>query len=98
NAHVLVEDRAADLRAPPDVAVVEDHRVLDHRAGVHAHVPTQHRVAHHAAGQDAHARHVGVEGLHATAVVVEGELGGGIGVAGGAQRPLAVVEIEGRAY
>src|SRR4030095_3659730 len=69
-----------------------------HRAGVHAHVPTQYRVAYHAAGQDAPARHGGVDSLPAPAVVVEGELGGGIGVAGGAQRPLAVVEVEGRAH
>src|SRR5262245_34636035 len=36
NAHVLVEDGAADLRIPSDDAVIEDHRVLDAGAAVHA--------------------------------------------------------------
>src|SRR5450631_333167 len=44
DAHVLVDDGAADVRATADVDVVEQNRRLDARSGVDEDVPTQHRV------------------------------------------------------
>ena len=66
-------------------------------AGVDPHAAAEHRVAHHAAGEDAAAGDDRVDGLAAAALVVEGELGGRVRVAGGAQRPLPVVEVQRRA-
>ena len=95
DAHVLVEDGAADPGVPSDDAVVQDDRVLDARSAVHAHPSAQHGVPHGSAGEDAAARDDRIDRMSAAILVVEGELGRRIGVAGGAQRPLAVVEVEG---
>src|SRR5215475_7581417 len=94
NAHVLVEDGAADLRIPSDDAVIEDHRVLDAGAAVHADPAAEHGVPDNAAGEDAAAGDDGVDRVAAAILVVERELGGRIGVARGPKGPLAVVEVE----
>src|ERR1041385_4930202 len=48
--HVLVEHGAADLGAPADIAVVQDHAVVHDGAGMHAHAAAEHGVAHRSAG------------------------------------------------
>src|SRR5207302_9650497 len=51
-------------------------------------------VADSPAGEDAAAGHDAVDGLPAAVLLVEGELGGRVGNAGGADGPLAVIEVE----
>src|SRR5712692_4554083 len=90
---VLVQNRAFQFGAAADVAIVQNHAVLHQRARVNAHIPSQYRIANHATGKDAATRNDAVDRLPAAIGVVEGKLGGRIGVAGAAQRPLPVVEI-----
>src|ERR1035441_752626 len=94
---VLIQDGAANLGAAADVAVVHDHAVFHQGAGMNAHAAPQYGIAHHAAGEDAAAGDHAIDGLAAPVGVVEGELGRRIGIAGAAQRPLPVVQVEGGA-
>jgi hypothetical protein len=61
---------------------------------VHAHTAAKNRVLDHAARKDAAARHDGIDSLSAAVLLVEGELGGRIGVGRGAQWRLPVIEVE----
>src|SRR5579872_169117 len=88
---VLVEDGAADAGPASNVAIVEDDGILDVGMGVHADAPADHRGSHQPAGKNSPAGDDGVERLAAAAVGVEDEFGGSVKVAGGTQRPLAVV-------
>src|SRR5579862_7985059 len=91
---VLDENGAADAGAPSDVAIVEDDGILDVGVGVHSNTPADHGGSHQPAGENGSAGDNGVERLAAAAVGVEDEFGGRVEVAGGAKRPLAVVEIQ----
>src|ERR1019366_5114551 len=94
--YVLIQDGAANLGAAPDVAVVHDDAVLHQGARMDLHTASQDGTAHHAAGEDAAPGHNAVDGLAAAVGVVEGELGGRIGIAGAAQGPFPIVEVERR--
>ena len=94
-ANVLVENRAADARAAADVAVVENNRVFDVGVGVDPHAASDHR----SRGPSRRTGSSPPETMEssawpAAAVVIEDEFGRGVEVAGRAQRPLAVVEIQ----
>src|ERR1039458_2971702 len=94
NTNVLIQDGAAQLGAASDVAVVHDDAAFYQGAGVDANTASENGLAHDAAGENASARYDAVEGLAAAIGLVEGELGGRIGVASTAQRPLAIEEVE----
>ena len=94
NPDVLIQDGAAHLGVAADVAVVHDDAAFHEGAGVDADAASENGVAHDAAGKNASAGYDAVDGLAAAMGLVEGELGGRIGVAGTAQRPLAIVEVE----
>ena len=97
NPDVLVQDGAAHLGVAADVAVVHDDAAFHVGAGVDSDAASENGIAHHAAGKNASAGYDAVDGLAAAMGIVKGELGGRIGVAGTAQRPLAIVEVELRA-
>ena len=59
-----------------------------------AHAAPQNRTAHLAARQDSAPGDDGIQRLSAPAFEIEDELGGRIGVPGGAQRPLPVVQVQ----
>src|SRR5262249_41881900 len=94
--HILVEDGAAHTRAPSDVAVIENDGVFYDSRGVHPNAAAQYGILHHATGEDAASRDDGIDRLSAPVLLVEGELCRWIGIAGGAQRPLAVIEVQRR--
>src|ERR1035438_12554 len=64
------------------------------RAGVHLHAAEQHGIPHGAARENAAAGADGVDGLAAAVFVVEGEFGGRLRIASGAQGPFPVIKIE----
>src|SRR5208282_551011 len=94
NADVLIQDGAAHLGVAADVAVVHDDAALHQGAGVDAYAASEDGVAHHTSGKNASAGNDAIDGLAAAMGLVEGKLGGRIGVAGTAQWPLAIVEVE----
>ena len=90
----FVEDRAADLAWRPDVAVVQDHAAFDQSAGVDAYSASQNGIAHRPP-ERMHPPETMVSMASPRRFLVEGEIGGRIGIAGGAHGPLAIVEIQG---
>src|SRR5438445_271610 len=94
DADVLVENSPAHTRTPPDDAVVKDNRILNIRIGVDTHAPADDGATHQAAREDGATGHDGIERLAPAAVVIENELGGGVEVTSGSQRPLAIVEVQ----
>src|SRR5271157_1914186 len=95
NTDVLIQDGAANLGVAADITVIHDDGVFHAGAGVDADAASENGVAHNTAGENASGGYDAVNRLTAAMGVVEGELGGRVGIIGAAQRPLAVVEVEG---
>src|ERR1700674_2017481 len=93
HTNVLIKDCPTHTRPPSDIAVIEENRLLHQRAGMHLYPPAQNGVAHHPARKNRAARDNRIDGLPAAALLVENELRGRIGVAGGPERPLAIVKV-----
>jgi len=94
NTYILIEDGAAHFGVAPNVAVVHDDAAFHQRAGVDAHATAENRLADESAGKDAAARNDAVERLAAALLFIEDKFGGRIGIAGAADRPLAIVKVE----
>jgi hypothetical protein len=94
NTYILIEDGAAHFGVAPNVAVVHDDAAFHQRAGVDAHTAAENRFADESAGKDAAARNDAVERLAAALLFIEDKFGGRIGIAGAADRPLAIVKVE----
>src|SRR5271157_978245 len=94
NTDVLIQDGAAHFGVAADVAVVHHDATFHEGAGVDAGAPPENGVAHDTAGENASGGYDAVDSFAPAMGLVEGELGGRIGVAGAAQRPLAIVQVE----
>src|SRR5438477_636368 len=94
---VLVDDRAADTRAPADLDALEEDALLDVRVRVDADVRRDHRAIDPAAGDDASLGHQRVGGAADPLLLLVGEnelrRRGGMG-RGGVDGPTVVVERE----
>ena len=81
---VLIQDGAAHLGVAADIAVVHDDAAVHEGAGVDANAAAENGVADDTAGKDASVGYDAVDGLAAARLLIEGELGRRIGVAGAA--------------
>src|ERR1035438_9606473 len=94
NTNVLIQDGAAQLGAPPDVAVVQEDAAFYQSAGVDVDASSENGLPHYAPGNNASAGYDAVDRKTAAVIFIEDELRGRIGVACAAHWPLAIVEIE----
>src|SRR6185312_6946687 len=77
-----------------DIAVVEKNGFLDVRTGMDAHAAADDGAQYGSAGNDASARQNGIHRRTAPPLFIEDEFSRRVGVSGGSEWPLAIVEIQ----
>ena len=96
NTNVFIQDDFVQVRAPADIAVVQNDALVNHRARMDPDPSAEHGIPDHTAGQEAATGDDAVDRLAAPVVLIESEFSRRIGIAYAAHRPFAVIEIERR--